>query len=402
MEKKILIWGAGKIGRGFVADIFYSAGYKIIFADADQHVVDLLNQHGEYTVLKYKDADDKSSVKISGYEALNINQQETLIQHALTCEAMSVAVFPGALETIAKIFAVIIKRRVSQKMSSPLNVIMCANIQGPSEIFRAYILKHLSEEEARHFNAYIGLMDSVVIRISVQPTEQMLADDPLVVLTNGYEPLTIDGTAVKDGKLCLAGIAHSDKIHAEEVRKMYTYNMLHALYAYLGFVKGYGLVEESIRDAGIQECAVGALNEIGGALIREYGFTEAEMTAWNRDVLKNLANPILKDRVDRLGADVMRKLAYNDRLTGPAILCKKYGIKPYNLTKAIAYAFLFDPGQNENDAAVKAFAAKNGGIQAAEQYCGLGDEPELLNMISEHYDAAHAQLIASDRLNRRR
>ena len=52
MKKKILIWGAGKIGRGFVADIFHTAGYHIVFADADQHVVDLLNASGEYTVFK--------------------------------------------------------------------------------------------------------------------------------------------------------------------------------------------------------------------------------------------------------------------------------------------------------------------------------------------------------------
>ena len=336
--------------------------------------------------LKYKDEQDTSAVRISDYQALNIKKRDALIAQALECEVMAVAVFPGALESIAEIFAEIIKKRVEAEIISPLNIIMCANVQGPSAMLKGFILKHLSEKEAQHFGFYIGLMDSVVIRISVQPTVQMLADDPLVVLTNGYEPLTIDGTAVKGDNLLLTGIAHSDKIHAEEVRKMYTYNMLHALYAYLGFPKGYELIEECMKDEAIQKCAVGALEEIGQALIQAYGFTAEEMADWNCDVIKNLANPILKDRVDRLGADVTRKLKRNDRLTGPALLCQQYGIKPYCLTKAIAYAFSFDTELNTDDAAVKTFAEVNGIKKAAVKYCGLEDEHDLIELIASHFE----------------
>ena len=37
--KKIVILGAGKIGRGFVADAFAAGGYKLVFADADAALV---------------------------------------------------------------------------------------------------------------------------------------------------------------------------------------------------------------------------------------------------------------------------------------------------------------------------------------------------------------------------
>jgi len=387
MDKKILIWGAGKIGRGFVADIFHAAGYRIVFADADQHVVELLNTRNEYKVLKYKSEEDLGDSVISNYEALNISETEALIAHAMSCEVMAVAVFPGALEALAKDFAKIISKRVQEEIVTPLDIIMCANVQGPSDMLRGFLLVQLNEKEKQHFESYIGLIDSIVIRISVQPTEAMIKDDPLVVLTNGYEPLTIDGTSVK-GKLKLPGIALSNKIHAEEVRKMYTYNMVHALYAYLGFSKGYVFVEECCKDTEIQQCAIGALEEIGAALKKIYGFADVEMNEWNANVLKNMANPILKDKVDRIGADVMRKLARHDRLTGPAVLCKDNGVMPYYLTKAIGYAFMFDPSQNKNDAIVKEFAEYYGVKKAAEKYCGLEKEPELLQLISDRYEEA--------------
>ena len=44
--KKIVILGAGKIGRGFVADAFAAGGYKLVFADADAALA-LLREGGE-------------------------------------------------------------------------------------------------------------------------------------------------------------------------------------------------------------------------------------------------------------------------------------------------------------------------------------------------------------------
>ncbi len=42
MSPTIVIWGAGRIGRGFVADLFADAGYRIVFVDqAEALVADL-------------------------------------------------------------------------------------------------------------------------------------------------------------------------------------------------------------------------------------------------------------------------------------------------------------------------------------------------------------------------
>ncbi|NLJ39868.1 MAG: mannitol-1-phosphate 5-dehydrogenase, partial [Candidatus Atribacteria bacterium] len=41
--KNILIWGAGKIGRGFIADLFNKAGYKLTFVDSNQELIHQLN-----------------------------------------------------------------------------------------------------------------------------------------------------------------------------------------------------------------------------------------------------------------------------------------------------------------------------------------------------------------------
>ena len=41
--KKIVIFGAGKIGRSFIGQLFGKSGYKIIFIDVDPAIISLLN-----------------------------------------------------------------------------------------------------------------------------------------------------------------------------------------------------------------------------------------------------------------------------------------------------------------------------------------------------------------------
>ena len=50
MKKTVAIIGSGKIGRGYLADLFSAAGYHITFIDISTDLVDRLNSRGQYTL----------------------------------------------------------------------------------------------------------------------------------------------------------------------------------------------------------------------------------------------------------------------------------------------------------------------------------------------------------------
>jgi mannitol-1-phosphate 5-dehydrogenase len=50
-NQKIVIFGAGKIGRSFIGQLFGCAGYQVVFIDVNQTIVDGLNQTGSYRVV---------------------------------------------------------------------------------------------------------------------------------------------------------------------------------------------------------------------------------------------------------------------------------------------------------------------------------------------------------------
>ena len=48
--KTAVHFGAGKIGRGFIADLLHQTGYRIVFVDVVDALVDLVNKDHEYSL----------------------------------------------------------------------------------------------------------------------------------------------------------------------------------------------------------------------------------------------------------------------------------------------------------------------------------------------------------------
>ena len=50
--RTLVIWGAGRIGRGFVAALFHQPDWRIVFVDIDRGLVNDLNQRKQYTIFR--------------------------------------------------------------------------------------------------------------------------------------------------------------------------------------------------------------------------------------------------------------------------------------------------------------------------------------------------------------
>src|SRR3954449_2065837 len=76
MKKEVLIVGAGKIGRGFIAHLFSRSGYKIWLLDASKEVIELLNTAKKYRVDIAGETEDLTEyITIEGAFALDEKQE---------------------------------------------------------------------------------------------------------------------------------------------------------------------------------------------------------------------------------------------------------------------------------------------------------------------------------------
>ncbi|MCF7942078.1 MAG: C-GCAxxG-C-C family protein [Spirochaetia bacterium] len=385
-DRHMVIWGAGKIGRGFLGDLACKSGYTMTFVDADEHFVHKLSSQGYYTLYHMRSADEQERMVVDGYAVLHTADEQAINEALSSSSLLALSIFPKDFPATAKILAQHIESRRQQPGVPPLDILICTNMHHPGPVFGKLLEDALSEQGKAYYTGHVGIVETLVIRMAVQPTAQMLAEDPLVVMTNGYEQLTADGTAFRNPLPEIEGFRYTERIAAEEMRKMYTYNMIHAVYAYAGAVKGYDLIIDAARDKDVACIAEGALEEISQALEKRFGFSTQEMSEWNAEVLKNMANPILQDTVERVGGDPKRKLSRTDRLIGPALECRMQGVMPYYLSAAIACGYLFT---RESDAAaveiqdyLKTYEIKD----ALRRYSNLHGELELMQLIREHYD----------------
>jgi mannitol-1-phosphate 5-dehydrogenase len=346
--RTITIFGAGRIGRGFVADLFDAAGYSLTLIDESRELVSALDQAGRYTVVRAEDETHRHDQAINGYRAVSTSDADALASAIVSTDIAAIAVFPQHFEALARQMTPGLLRRSIERPDDPLDILLCANLSHAAAQFRAHLMATLPAAARGYAETRIGLVETLVMRMVADPPAEIRRRDPLLLWTNGFSEFPVDRNGFRGPSPALASLRLVDNMRAEEARKLYTYNMCHAALAYLGALRGHTMTVGALRDPDVRADAAGALDEVGHALMAEYGFTLAEMEAWNARVLRQTDNPTLGDTVARQGADPRRKLRRSDRLIGPALLARRHHTSIPCLTRAIAAAFYYrdegDPG----------------------------------------------------------
>jgi len=100
-NQAIVIWGAGRIGRGFVGDLFDAAGYRIVLVDQSKALIERLRQVGRYTVVWARGADQRQDRTITDFSALTTAQTNEVSAAVAEADLVAVAVFPKDFPDVA-------------------------------------------------------------------------------------------------------------------------------------------------------------------------------------------------------------------------------------------------------------------------------------------------------------
>lgn len=381
MKRTILIWGAGRIGRGFVADIFNHPDWQIVFADIDRNLVDRLNDFKKYTIHKAtKDGIHVTTVE-NGFRAVHTEDEKRLREIFLTENLMlDIAVHAPKLTEVSDQLAPLIAYRAENAPDFPMDVMMNVNMASPDEHFIRLMEERLKGSAHSYFQRNVGVTGIFAMCISPVAPESILKTDPIALWNNGFHEQAIDRNRLKCPPPLLPRLRLTDDVEKEEIRKLYTLNMSHALICYLGLKKGLETSFDAVNDPGTRETLKIALSEASFGLSGEYGFSEEEMKTWQTTILSLLENPYIRDDLKRLGADTRRKLGANDRLVGPARLCVKHGRAPRALCTAIRAGFDYE-NDDEGTKSVRACVEEFGAERAAVTYSDLHKGDGIFDLV---------------------
>jgi len=382
--------GAGNIGRGFTAELFAAAGYRIVFVDIDQTLVDAINSRRAYQVHHITNEGDET-IRIEGIRAIHGRDTpavaESIAGAALVCTAVGVR----ALAAVVPALAAGLARRLSQG-GPALNVITCENLIGAGRHLRDLVWAELERLIAARecpavardaFDARFGFVEAVVSRMVPIVPAEVRRRDPLWVACEPYARLPVEATAFRGTPPDLPGLEPVRNILAHQTRKLATHNMSHAVCAYLGYQAKHTFLWQAIDDVAIADEVRAAMNETGQALCTRFGFAADAQHAHERDLLERYRNRALGDQVSRIAADPLRKLGPDDRLIGSARLCLQEGVEPVHVIRGIRAALRYDAPDDPSAVRLQEMRREGGREPVLRNVCGLSSEEPLWALLMD-------------------
>lgn len=378
---KAVHFGAGNIGRGFVAEFLHKSGYEVVFCDVMDNIIDQLNASKSYKVIQVG-AEGTSETTITNYRAINSKtHEEDVIKEISTADVVTCSVGPNILKFLAPVIAKGVDLRPNE--ATPIAVIACENAIGATDTLAEHIKhpKHTPEHRLEDHHERARYANSAIDRI-------VPAQDPdagLDVKLEKFYEWVVDRSPFHDHQPpAIQGVKWVDDLIPYIERKLFTVNTGHAAAAYHGYYHQKTTVYDALQDKEIMSEVKKALAETSTLITGKHGIEEDEQMAYVNKIITRIGNPHLEDAVERVGRAPLRKLSRKERFIGPAAELAEDGKSFSALLDAAEMAFRFQNVEGDEESAELAkIMASSTADEVVQKVCGLTEADKLYPHVIE-------------------
>jgi len=339
--KKILLFGAGKIGRSFIGQLFSQGGYEVAFVDINRDLVDALNKNGSYSVVIKSEEGDKIQV-IDKVKGIYLSDHEKIYQELKDVSYIATAVGNDNLKEIIPIIAEGIKIRLEREIFKPVDIIIAENLRNAADFFEEQLRKFLPQD---YIHDYIGLVETSIGKMVPIMTRADLEKDITQVFAESYNTLILDKKGFKNELPGIRGLDPKENMKAWVDRKSFIHNLGHATAAYFGSLKHPERVYlyELLADEEVRIFVRNTMIQSGNILQKLYPgeFSDTDILEHIDDLIFRFQNRSLGDTIFRVGMDLYRKLSEEDRLAGAIHQAIDLEMPFSNILKSLVYGIHF-------------------------------------------------------------
>jgi len=374
----VVQFGAGKIGRSFIGQLFAQSGYEVVFVDVAVPIVRAINEHQGYNIAIKRNGHDDEIIAVRNVRAIDGADTEAVARAVADADYIATSVGLGALPSIFPALASGIARRASAPRHRPLDIIIAENIRDGARFFAASLAPLLPPELS--LTDEVGLVETSIGKMVPLMRHEDLAVDSLLLFAEEYNELIVDARAFKGPLPPIPSLRPVANIRAYVDRKLFVHNLGHAATAYFGFRESprTDYIWQALRRPCVLDRVRAAMRESAAALALEYprDLSRDALDAHIEDLLSRFANRALGDTIYRVGCDLYRKLARDDRLIGAALLAARHGQPFDHIAAAVRAAVRFRGTDEEgvlfpDDATFAATEAPKGLAGVLRDVCGL-------------------------------
>tara|TARA_A100000164_G_scaffold236340_1_gene209901 strand:- start:1103 stop:2182 length:1080 start_codon:yes stop_codon:yes gene_type:complete len=286
-------FGAGNIGRGFIAPVLFENDYKVIFVDVNKELVNLINSEKSYRVTSIN----------SNSSDINIVSNITAIDLASTDELKTALLDADLISTsVGSKFVRDIYQKVSE-LDNDRNQIFVAF----ENMYRA---STTSSNQVKKLNPNLEVIDAVVDKI-VPPQ----ITDSLSVTVEKYGSIILD-EASKGRPLKKSDVVKYENYENEFYKKLWLLNGLHLQLAYFGKSNNIHFIHEILdKDIGVvfAKKTVSQLSNAFNLLTNQ----DLDHEDFNNLIIERFSLALIKDEVSRICRNPEIKFSKDERFEYP-------------------------------------------------------------------------------------
>lgn len=349
---KIVVVGAGKTGRGFIARLLQEAQEEIIFIDKNEELVKQLNEQKSFKISFFGNV--RNPYIVENYQAYT--WEDANLEDANLEDANLIFVSVGG-QNLKDVGVELAKLLDDTKH---YYIITGENASHPSKTLREAIGKD-----------NISVSEGTVFCTTIE-------DGGLDINSENYPYMQCDADLLEGFVPAAKTIKPIGEFSNFLTRKLYTYNAASCVIAYLGWTKGYTNYADAANDEEILKLLDENYAVTNEVLCKEFGYEEADQREFAALSKAKFCDRTIVDTVSRNARDPQRKLGANERIIGPIKLLHKYGKDASVLEKTAAAAILYD---NDGEDAWKAIKKEKTNGQILTDICGLDADSAIYKNI---------------------
>lgn len=347
---KVVIVGAGKTGRGFLARLLRN--HEIVFIDKNKELIDKLNSEKKVDIDFFGEKKESLSIKFS-----LAHTWETVDKNAFdSIDAVLVSVGGNNLPDVGN--------ELKKYVKADTKIIVCENASSP----------------AKKLGAAIGIDGLKIAESTVFCTTIEKEKGALSINSEWYPYLQYDADVFGEITALSDGLKAVSNFGGFLDRKLYTYNSASCIIAYLGALKGYTVYSDAANDEEILALLDKNYEIINECICKEYHYEpedQKEFALLSRD---KFTDKTLVDTVARNAREPQRKITRTERIVAPMLLQEKYGKDSSILEKTLAAALLYTPKEEEE---WNEMLNKQGYEGILQNLCGLDKNSEIYARVLE-------------------
>ncbi len=314
MKTKIIIMGAGAIGRGYLPWVLDDKKHQFIFVDSNKDTVSLLKKNKQYSTYR---------VRNNAYEAKVVS-----VESAFTAEEFNIQDHSNVAACFFSVGPRNVVKASQLLCGTTIPIVLCEN--EPETV-------SLTKKIVNHEAVYFAVPD--VITSNTAPPD-LLNQDPLSITTeNGVlyienAPMNVFGD--------MQFISKQELLDKQWTAKLYLHNTPHCIAAYLGTLLNKTYVHQAMANPKVTKLVEHAMDEMLQALKLRWEIPHEFLDWYAQKELSRFRCELLFDPIARVAREPLRKLELHGRLIGAAQMCLMLGVLPLNLMKGIVGALLFE------------------------------------------------------------